>query len=99
MAKGKKSKSDKVKAKKTKGGKGATEDVSVNVAEALTAMVTAVNDMKASTGLNQRAVIALIHDHTKIPKKVIRSVLDGSVEALAKYTGRDNDQPEDDSEE
>lgn len=62
-----------------------------NAFEALSALVQAVEGLKSETGLNERAVIVLLHDHTKIPKKTIRAVLNGSIEALEKYTGTDED--------
>lgn len=58
-----------------------------NAFEALQALVLAVEALKDETGLNERAVIVLLHDHTRIPKKTIRAVLNGSIEALEKFTG------------
>lgn len=63
------------------------------VFDALSVLAKAVEELKSATGLNQRAVILLLHDHTRIPKKTIKAVLDGSLEALEKYTA--DDEPDD----
>lgn len=61
------------------------------VFDALSVLAKAVEELKSATGLNQRAVILLLHDHTRIPKKTIKRVLEGSLEALAKFTGDDSE--------
>lgn len=96
--KGKKGKKDKKGEAKAKVETEIDSGSTTNVAEALSSIAKAVEDLKGATGVNQRAVIALLHDHTKLPKKVIRTVLEGTIEALAKYTAQ-GDQAEDDSED
>jgi len=57
-------------------------------------LAQAIVDISASTkaltasGLNQRAMIVLLHDHTGIPKRDIALVLDGLGELRKAYTTR-----------
>ena len=48
-----------------------------------------VDRMKAS-GLQEKAIILLMHDHTRIPKGTIKKVLDGLTEIPHKYFNQED---------
>lgn len=52
--------------------------------EDLYKMRECVERMKAS-GMQERTILILMHDHTKIPKGTIKKVLDGLTEIPYKY--------------
>ncbi len=53
--------------------------------------VSAAAQALAGSGLNRKAVIALLHDKTKLSKKNIQLVLDNLEELAAYYTTSEED--------
>jgi hypothetical protein len=49
----------------------------VSLAEAVRSIGDAVEKLRFGAGLNLDAIIVLLQDHTKLPKKTIKKVLDG----------------------
>lgn len=48
-----------------------------------------VDRMKES-GMQEKTIILLMHDHTRIPKKTIKKVLDGLTEIPLKYFNQED---------
>ena len=46
-------------------------------------------------GMNRRAVILLLHDYTRVPKRTIERVLQGVENAVDYYFGEDEDETHD----
>lgn len=55
------------------------------VATAIARLQGAVSKIKATTGLNERAILVLLVDMTKLPKKTVQAVLDGQSELFERY--------------
>lgn len=55
------------------------------VATAIARLQQAVGKIKTTTGLNERAILVLLADITKLPKKTIQAVLDGQSELFERY--------------
>lgn len=55
-----------------------------NLASAIRKISEGFDKLK-KTGLNRKAIIVLLQDHTKVPKKQITKVLDGLGDLSKKY--------------
>jgi hypothetical protein len=56
------------------------------LAEAVKKIGDAVTNLNLNTGLNREGIIVLMQDHTKLPKKTIKKVLDGLIELHSRYS-------------
>lgn len=57
------------------------------LAEAIVRMSEGVNALSKS-GINKKGIILLVHDHTKLPKREIESVIDSLAELKSLYCAR-----------